>query len=62
MSSSDSVHVQRCTVARQADLFADAWYPDDAYNPYSDDQHLLLAGLTKSADAKTVSKKRRTNA
>ena len=39
----DSVHVQRCTVARQADLFAGNWYPDDAYNPYDDGQHLFLA-------------------
>jgi hypothetical protein len=56
----DSVHVQRCTVARQADLFAGSWYPDEAYNPYSDDQHLLLAGITKPAEAKTAPKKRRT--
>ena len=49
----DSVHVQRCTVARQADLFAGTWYPDDAYNPYTDDQHLLLAGLAKPANAKS---------
>jgi len=55
----DSVHVQRCTVARQADLFAGSWYPDDSYNPYSDDQHLLLAGLTKPANAKTGATKRR---
>ena len=53
----DSVHVQRCTVARQADLFAGDWYPDDAYNPYSDNQHLLLAGLTKPAETKRVLKK-----
>jgi hypothetical protein len=55
----DSVHVQRCTVARQADLFAGGWYPDDAYNPYNDDPRLLLARLAKPADAKTVSKRRR---
>jgi hypothetical protein len=39
----DSVHVQRCTVARQGELFAGAWYPDDFYNPYDDTQHLLVA-------------------
>jgi hypothetical protein len=39
----DSVHVQRCTVARQGDLFAGLWYPDPAYNPYDDQQHLFAA-------------------
>src|SRR6266849_3058553 len=34
----DNVHVQRCTVARQGDLFSGAWYPDDAYNPYAPDE------------------------
>jgi hypothetical protein len=43
----DSVHVQRCTVARQGDLFAGAWYPDSAYNPCDDEQHLFTAA-TKS--------------
>jgi hypothetical protein len=37
----DSVHVQRCTVSRQGDLFAGLWYPDDAYNPYDNVQHLF---------------------
>lgn len=37
----DSVHVQRCTVSRQGDLFAGNWYPDDSYNPYEDGQHLF---------------------
>jgi len=55
----DSVHVQHCTVARQADLFAGTWYPDDAYNPYSDGQHLLLASLTKPAIATTGAGKHR---
>ena len=41
----DSVHVQRCTVARQGDLFAGTWYPDDAYNPYDDGQHLFAAAM-----------------
>jgi hypothetical protein len=39
----DSVHVQRCTVARQGDLFAGLWYPDENYNPCEDSQNLLLA-------------------
>jgi len=39
----DSVHVQRCTVARQPQLFAGTWYPDDTYNPYQDEQHVLFA-------------------
>jgi hypothetical protein len=56
----DSVHVQRCTVARQADLFAGSWYPDDAYNPYRNVQHLLLAGVNKSAGARAGASKRRT--
>jgi len=47
----DSVHVQRCTVARQGDLFAGIWYPDDSYNPYEDVQHLLLAAKRQSAAA-----------
>jgi hypothetical protein len=45
----DSVHVQRCTVARQGDLFAGTWYPDDTYNPYDDGQHLFAAALTAGA-------------
>lgn len=32
----DLVHVQRCTVGRQASLFQGAWYPDDNYDPYTD--------------------------
>ena len=39
----DSVHVQRCTVARQGSLFAGSFYPDDDYNPYTDDEHVLFA-------------------
>jgi hypothetical protein len=39
----DSVHVQRCTVAREGDLFAGLWYPDETYNPYDDAQHLFAA-------------------
>lgn len=47
----DSVHVQRCTVARQGDLFAGAWYPDEAYNPYDDGQHLFAAAKKQPATA-----------
>jgi D-alanyl-D-alanine carboxypeptidase len=32
----DAVHVQRCTIARQAALFRGEWYPDESYNPYRD--------------------------
>jgi hypothetical protein len=42
----DAVHVQRCTIARQPALFAGTWYPDDAYNPYTDNPHPLLAAAT----------------
>jgi hypothetical protein len=51
----DSVHVQRCTVARQGDLFAGAWYPNDAYNPYDDGQH-LFAAATKTGATKQPAK------
>jgi hypothetical protein len=43
----DSVHVQRCTVARQAALFAGTFYPDDSYNPYTDDPNLLFAAAAQ---------------
>jgi hypothetical protein len=39
----DSVHVQRCTVSRQPQLFSANWYPNDQYNPYMDDPHILFA-------------------
>lgn len=32
----DSVHVQRCTVAQQEQLFSGGWYPDDNFNPWGD--------------------------
>jgi hypothetical protein len=32
----DPVHVQRCPVSRQKELFAGTWYPDDAYDPWSE--------------------------
>ncbi len=50
----DSVHVQRCTVARQGDLFAGAWYPNDVYNPYDDEQHLFTAAMIPPAKAATI--------
>jgi hypothetical protein len=48
----DNVHVQRCTIARQGDLFAGAWYPDNTYNPYAaDEQHVLFAAATQPGKA-----------
>jgi hypothetical protein len=47
----DSVHVQRCTVARQGDLFAGSWYPDESYNPYDDGQHLFAAAIKQQVTA-----------
>ncbi len=32
----DEPHVQRCSLARQAGLFQNLWYPDNEYNPYTD--------------------------
>ena len=40
----DAVHLQRCTVARQAALFRGDWYPDDDYDPYEE-----LGGITLMA-------------
>jgi hypothetical protein len=51
----DSVHVQRCTVARQGDLFAGIWYPSDAYNPH-DDEHHLFAAVVKAGGVKQPAK------
>jgi hypothetical protein len=31
----DAVHVQRCSLAKQTELFAKTWYPDGAYDPYA---------------------------
>ena len=31
----DVVHVQRCSIAKQASLFSGTWYPDATYNPYA---------------------------
>ncbi len=48
----DAVHVQRCTIARQPALFDGSWYPDNKYNPYTDDPHVLLAQATPPAAPK----------
>jgi D-alanyl-D-alanine carboxypeptidase-like protein len=32
----DGVHVQRCSLQRQASLFRGEWYPDPTYDPYDD--------------------------
>lgn len=47
----DSVHVQRCTVERQGELFSGLWYPDDSYNPYDDVQHLFATSRKSPATA-----------
>ena len=57
----DSVHVQRCTVARQGDLFAGTWYPDDTYNPYVDGQHLFAAAIKQPVKAGERSRRLRTS-
>jgi hypothetical protein len=31
----DLVHVQRCSIAKQAGLFRGEWYPEEDYDPYS---------------------------
>ena len=36
----DSVHVQRCSVGRQGDLFRGEFYPGENYNPYDDLQNV----------------------
>jgi hypothetical protein len=50
----DSVHVQRCTVARQRELFAGTWYPDDAYNPYEDTQPIFASAIKVAAVKQTA--------
>jgi D-alanyl-D-alanine carboxypeptidase len=52
----DSVHVQRCTVARQPALFAGTWYPDDSYNPYNDDPHPLLSALARPSPSSSTAR------
>jgi hypothetical protein len=54
--------VQRCTVARQGDLFAGNFYPENEYNPYTDDPHVLFAAAkipVKSARPGTQPRKTR---
>jgi hypothetical protein len=53
----DAVHVQRCTVARQANLFAGAWFPDAGYNPHADGQQIVVAAAGQRAETKTASAK-----
>jgi hypothetical protein len=53
----DSVHVQRCTVARQGDLFSGVWYPDESYNPYDDVQHLFASATKKPGMTVTAADK-----
>lgn len=55
----DAVHVQRCSIARQPALFAGTWYPDDTYNPYTDDNHLLFAAANVVSTPKPKSRKKR---
>jgi len=51
----DAVHVQRCTIARQPALFAGTWYPDDAYNPYTDDPHVMFTAATPAKPTRSKS-------
>ena len=60
--SFDAVHVQRCSVARQAALFRGEWYPDENYDPYQDLDGVggtvtLMASL--EAPPKTSKRKKR---
>ena len=48
----DAVHVQRCSLARQTELFAGTFYPDDSYNPYDDDPHAILASVMSGKKVK----------
>ncbi len=56
----DNVHVQRCTVARQGDLFAGTWFPDDTYNPYQDHQNLLATVINQPMRVTAASGQART--
>jgi len=43
----DAVHVQRCSVARQAALLAGEWYPEEGYDPYdAAEQRVMVATAT----------------
>jgi len=57
----DSVHVQRCTVSRQGDLFAGVWYPDETYNPYDDVHHLFATANKQPAKAAASAGRSQTN-
>ncbi|MGA8622817.1 MAG: hypothetical protein WB660_30375 [Candidatus Sulfotelmatobacter sp.] len=57
----DSVHVQRRTVARQGDLFAGTWYPDETYNPYDDVQNLFADAKKPPSTARSKAVKFKTN-
>ena len=46
----DAVHLQRCSVARQAALFRGEWYPDADYNPYDDFDENGSISLMASAE------------
>lgn len=55
----DRVHLQRCSVSRQGELFEGAWYPDETYNPYNDTADLLVASTRdRSMPAQAVDGKR----
>jgi hypothetical protein len=54
----DQVHVQRCTVARQPQLFAGTWYPDGTYNPYDDEPHVLFASSVNLSENSSISQGR----
>ncbi|MFZ0808914.1 MAG: M15 family metallopeptidase [Candidatus Sulfotelmatobacter sp.] len=59
----DAVHVQRCTVARQPSLFAGEWYPEETYNPYAEEPHLLFAAVTQTGPTEvTAAPKRKARA
>jgi hypothetical protein len=55
----DSVHVQRCTVARQGDLFAGNFYPYNEYNPYTDDPQVLFAAAKMPVKSAAPAARRR---
>ncbi|MGB8733812.1 MAG: M15 family metallopeptidase [Candidatus Sulfotelmatobacter sp.] len=50
----DSVHVQRCTVARESELFEGMWFPDESYNPYEDHRNLLASVINPPIKVATV--------
>jgi len=56
-----TLHVQRCTVARQGDLFDGTWFPDEAYNRYQDDQNLLATVIKPPIKVGAAASKPRLN-